>query len=78
MEAIPFLTHALTLDNDSYVRFRAAEVLGGIGDAMTIPPLKAALADDGNYYGWKVKDKAFEALERISRRLQVRIFNYYS
>jgi HEAT repeat protein/GTPase SAR1 family protein len=78
VEAIPFLTHALTLDDDSYVRFRAAEVLGGIGDAMTIPHLKAALEDDGNYYGWKVKDKAFEALEKISRRLQVRIFNYYS
>ncbi|MGD2087313.1 MAG: HEAT repeat domain-containing protein [Candidatus Aminicenantes bacterium] len=75
VEAIPFLTHALTLDQDSYVRFRAAEVLGGIGDTMTIPPLKASLADDGNYYGWKVKDKAFEALEKISQRLQVRIFN---
>jgi HEAT repeat protein len=78
VEAIPFLTHALTLDKDSYVRFRAAEVLGGIGDAMTIPPLKAALVDEGNYYGWKVKDKAFEALENISRRLQVRISSDYS
>ena len=77
VEAIPFLTHALTLDKDPYVRFRAAEVLGGIGDAMTIPPLKASLADDGNYYGWKVKDKALEALEKISRRLQVRIFGDY-
>jgi HEAT repeat protein len=75
VEAIPFLTHALTLDKDAYVRFRAAEVLGGIGDAMTIPPLKAALEDDGNYYGWKVKDKVFEALEKISQRLQVRIFS---
>jgi HEAT repeat protein len=75
VEAIPFLTHALTLDKDAYVRFRAAEVLGGIGDAMTILPLKAALEDDGNYYGWKVKDKVFEALEKISQRLQVRIFS---
>ena len=75
VEAIPFLTQALALDKDAYVRFRAAEVLGGIGDAMTIPPLKAALADDGNYYGWKVKDKVMEALEKISQRLQVRIFS---
>jgi len=75
VEAIPFLAHALTIDKDAYVRFRAAEVLGSIGDAMSIPSLKAALEDDGNYYGWKVKDKVFEALEKISRRLQVKIFN---
>lgn len=72
--AIPFLIQVLTFDKDSYVRYRAAEVLGSIGNIMTIEPLKTALKDDGNYYGWKVKDKAFEALEKISKRLQVRIF----
>lgn len=73
-EAIPFLIRALLSDKDSYVRYRAAEVLGSIGDVATISPLKTALKDDGSYYGWKVKDKAFEALEKICRRLQVRIF----
>lgn len=73
-EAIPFLIRALSFDKDSYVRYRAAEVLGSIGDVATISPLKTALKDDGSYYGWKVKDKAFEALEKICKRLQVRIF----
>jgi HEAT repeat protein len=73
IQAIPFLIQALSFDKDSYVRYRAAEVLGTIGNSLTIQPLKTALNDEGNYYGWKVKDKAFEALEKISRRLQMNI-----
>lgn len=73
VEAIPFLIQAVTLDKDAYVRYRAAEVLGSIGNIMAIPPLQTALKDEGSYYGWKVKDKAFEALEKVSRRLGVRI-----
>ncbi len=73
IQAIPFLIQALSFDRDSYVRFRAAEVLGTIGNALTVEPLKTALNDEGNYYGWKVKDKAFEALEKVSRRLQMKI-----
>lgn len=72
-EAIPFLIQALTLDKDSYVRFRAAEVLGSIGNVITIQPLKTALEDEGSYYGWKVKDKAYESLEKISKRCHVRV-----
>lgn len=73
VESIPFLIQAITLDKDAYVRYRAAEVLGSIGNIMAIPPLQTALKDEGSYYGWKVKDKAFEALEKVSRRLGVRI-----
>lgn len=73
VESIPFLIQALTLDKDSYVRYRAAEVLGSIGNVITIQPLKIALEDEGSYYGWRVKDKALEALEKISRRFHVRI-----
>jgi HEAT repeat protein len=73
VEAIPFLIQAITLDKDAYVRYRAAEVLGHIGNIMAIPPLQTALKDEGSYYGWRVKDKAFESLEKISRRLGVRI-----
>jgi HEAT repeat protein/energy-coupling factor transporter ATP-binding protein EcfA2 len=72
-EAVPFLIQVLILDADPYVRYRSAEVLGKIGDVMTVSPLKLALEDDGSYYGWKVKDKAFEALENLSRRLDIRI-----
>lgn len=72
-DSIPFLIQALTLDKDSYVRYRAAEVLGSIGNVITIQPLKSALQDEGSYYGWRVKDKAFEALEKISKRFHVRI-----
>jgi HEAT repeat protein/energy-coupling factor transporter ATP-binding protein EcfA2 len=74
VEAIPFLIQALTMDKDTYVRYRAAEALGNTGNIMAIPPLKIAMNDEGSYYGWKVKDRAFEALEKISRRLQVKIF----
>ncbi len=73
VDSIPFLVQALTLDKDSYVRYRAAEALGSIGDVISIAPLKAALVDEGSYYGWRVKDKAYEALEQISRRFHVRI-----
>jgi len=72
-EAIPFLIQALTLDKDSYVRYRAAEVLGSVGDMVTVQPLKIALQDEGSYYGWRVKDKAYEALEKISKRFHIRI-----
>ncbi|MDQ1350505.1 MAG: hypothetical protein QG657_807 [Acidobacteriota bacterium] len=74
VEAIPFLIQALTMDKDTYVRYRAAEALGNTGNIMAIPPLKIAMTDEGSYYGWKVKDRAFEALEKISRRLRVKIF----
>jgi HEAT repeat protein len=74
VDALSFLTQTLLADQDPYVRYRAAEALGHVGNAMTIPSLKEALKDDGHYYGWKVKDKAFEALETISKRLQVKIF----
>lgn len=72
-EAMPFLIHVLTRDSDPYVRYRAAEVLGSTGEMMAVPALKLALEDDGSYYGWRVKDRAFEALERLSNRLHIRI-----
>lgn len=71
--SMSFLIQALTTDKDPYVRYRAAEVLGNIGNVMSIQPLKTALKDNGSYYGWEVKNKAYEALEKISRRLQVKI-----
>jgi HEAT repeat protein len=73
-----FLIQALTTDKDPYVRYRAAEVLGNIGNVMSIQPLKTALKDKGSYYGWEVKNKAYEALEKISRRLQVKILKNQS
>jgi HEAT repeat protein len=74
VDSIPFLIQALTTDKDNYVRCRAAEALGNTGNIMSIPPLKIALSDEGSYNGWKVKHRAFEALEKVSQRLQVKIF----
>ncbi|MCP4155340.1 MAG: hypothetical protein GY757_46875 [bacterium] len=74
IETLPFLIFTLNMEKNPYSRYRAAEVLGEFGDLSTIPPLKTALEDDGKYHGWKVKDKAFEALEKISRRLQMKLF----
>ncbi len=73
VEALPFLVQALMFDKDNYVRYRAAEILGSVGNHLSIQPLRSALKDEGSYYGWRVKDMAFEALEKISRRLHVRI-----
>ncbi|NIM14196.1 MAG: NACHT domain-containing protein [Candidatus Aminicenantes bacterium] len=74
-EALPPLLKALRSDEDFFVRWRAAEALGKIGDDTAIQPLEEALEDDGEYAGMKVKDKAFEALEKISRRTGKRILS---
>ncbi|MGD2091051.1 MAG: HEAT repeat domain-containing protein [Candidatus Aminicenantes bacterium] len=75
IDAITSLIRALTNDADSSVRGRSAEALGIIGSKETLQPLKNALNDNGFYYGdnVKVKDAAFESLEKISRRLGKKI-----
>jgi HEAT repeat protein len=77
MEALPLLFQALNNDKDSDVRGSAAEALGKIGDDTAIQPLKDALEDEEvtKYGTVKVKDKAFEALEKISRRTGKRILS---
>jgi HEAT repeat protein len=71
--AITYLVKALTEDKESEVRVIAAFILGKIGDKNVIKPLKKALKYDGKWIGKKVKETAFEALYKISRRLGVRI-----
>ena len=74
-EAIPGLHQALKTDKDSYVRGFAASALGKTGDKMAIPALEKALEDEEYLFpGKKVKDAAFEALEKIHRRVGRRIF----
>ena len=51
----------------------AADALGGIGSEKAVEALKKALKDEGTFLRNKVKDAAFTALERISRRMQKRI-----
>lgn len=65
----------MNTDVDRDVRWRAAEAPGKIGNETAIKPLKKALDDEdtGIYFRIKVKDKAFEALEKISKRIGVRI-----
>lgn len=83
LDAVPSLLKVLTSDENSEVRLKAASALGAIGDGTVIPSLIKALEDEEkiNYffktyyksYIIKVKDEAFEALYKISRRLGVRI-----
>jgi HEAT repeat protein/DNA-binding phage protein len=75
-EAIPALLQAFNTDEDSWVRWHAAEALGKTGDETAIPSLEKALRDEEYelLQGKKVKDAAFEALEKISRRVGRRIF----
>ncbi|UCH95557.1 MAG: HEAT repeat domain-containing protein [Candidatus Aminicenantes bacterium] len=75
VEAIPYLIQVLSIDKESSVRGCAAEALGTIGNDTAIQPLKKALKDEGYYYENKVKDAAFEALDKIGRRLGARIRN---
>ncbi len=66
---IPQLLESLTKDKDWDVRKRCANALGKIGDESAIAPLKKALKDETE----NVRNAAFSALEKISRRLGVRI-----
>ncbi|MBU7026261.1 MAG: HEAT repeat domain-containing protein, partial [Theionarchaea archaeon] len=51
----------------------AADALGRIGSEKAVDPLKSALKDESEGILGKVKDKAFESLERISRKSKKRI-----
>ena len=72
-QVIEPLVKAITTDKNSSVRGRAASALGIVGSEQAIKPLKQALADEGQYAEEIVKDVAFAALEKISRRALVRI-----
>jgi HEAT repeat protein len=72
-KAVEPLIAALSSDKDSGVRMRAASALGGIGGEKVVEPLKSALKDEGTFIVEKVKDRAFTALEQISRRIHKRI-----
>jgi HEAT repeat protein/energy-coupling factor transporter ATP-binding protein EcfA2 len=68
----PLIT-ALSTDKGSFVRESAADALGRIGSEKALEPLKSALKDEGTFIGEKVKDRAFTALEQISRRIHKKI-----
>jgi energy-coupling factor transporter ATP-binding protein EcfA2 len=57
----------------SNVRGRAASALGRIGSEKAVEPLKSALKDESAWMREKVKDRAFTALEEISKRIHKRI-----
>ena len=60
-------------DEDSYVRERAAFALGMIESEVAVEPLIEALKDEGRWAGEKVKDAAFDSLEKISRKTKKKI-----
>ncbi|MBU7017168.1 MAG: HEAT repeat domain-containing protein [Theionarchaea archaeon] len=72
-KAVDPLIRLLT-DNDSRVRWSAAYALGQIGSEKAVDPLKKDLKDEEKYFIWKVKDKAFNSLEKISKKHKIRIY----
>ena len=64
--AVDPLIEALT-DKNISVRWSAASALGEIGSERAVDPLKNALKDEGEGILGKVKDQAFDSLEKISR-----------
>jgi len=60
-------------DKESDVRGSAASALGRIGSEKAVEPLKSALKDESAWMGEKVRDRAFTAIEQISRRIHKRI-----
>jgi HEAT repeat protein/energy-coupling factor transporter ATP-binding protein EcfA2 len=65
--AIEPLIKAISTDKAGDVRKSAADALGRIGDNRAVEPLKKALKNE------VLKDEAFTALEKISRRIHERI-----
>ena len=72
-KAVDHLIQALTKDKESSVRWNAAYALGLIKSERTVEPLKNALKDEGEHIRGKVKDVAFDSLEKISKRTKKRI-----
>jgi HEAT repeat protein len=72
-KALEPLISALSSDKESDVRGSAASALGVLGSEKAVEPLKSALKDEGMSMGEKGKDRAFIALEQISRRIHKRI-----
>lgn len=68
------LIKALTIDDDSFVRFWTADALGKIGSEKAVELLRNVLTDEGKFKRHKVKDSAFRSLEKISKKAKKRIF----
>ena len=71
--AIKPLVTALATDEDGGVRWSAAYALGMIGGEKAVNPLKEALKDKRAFLAEEVKEVAFDALERVCRRIGKRI-----
>ena len=61
-------------DEDSYVRGMAAGALGNIGSEKTVNPLIKTLKDESKGLLGKVKDSAFDSLEKIIRKSEKKVF----
>ena len=71
-KAIEPLMNALA-DKDIDFRGSAADALGSIGSEKAVEPLKKALLDEGESPWGRIKNAAFSALERISKKNLIRI-----
>jgi len=72
-KAVEPLIKALSTDKESDIRRIVAYALGQLGSEKAVEPLRIGLKDEGECFGEKVKDGAFAALEKISRRIKTRI-----
>jgi HEAT repeat protein len=72
-KAVDPLITALSKDKERLVRWRAASALGVLGSEKAVDPLISALSSDKESDVREVKDRAFTALEQISRRIHKRI-----
>ncbi|UCH88073.1 MAG: HEAT repeat domain-containing protein [Thermoplasmata archaeon] len=70
-KALDPLIKALETSEDRFVREDAAEKLGNIGSEKAVEPLLKLILEDGEYE--KVKNRAFESLYKISRKLNIRV-----
>ncbi len=64
----------LTRDKDSFARCKAAEALGKTGNERAIRSLKKALKDEEIGYRGEARDAAFDTLQKLSKKLEIRIF----
>jgi len=67
------LIKTLETNEASFVRVWAVWALGEIGSEKAVEPLRSAMKDESEGILGKVKDSAFESLEKISRKSKKRI-----
>lgn len=72
-EVVPPLLKTMVSDIDLAVRRQAIEVLGKIGNEAAVELLEQLFSGEKNFSAIEIKNTAYEALFKISKRLGIRI-----